>query len=186
MILHKLEKPPGATRKPKRKGRGPGSTLGKTAGRGQKGQRARGTVRRGFEGGQTPLHRRLPRRGFTNIFKEHFAVINLSDLVKRPALAEKSEITPADLVEAGAIRGSRQAIVPEVAAGETQELSNPQAVFVPKLRVKVLGNGEIDRAVKVHAHRFSRSAMEKIAAAGGEAVIIEVRSKILERRSKNA
>lgn len=177
MILHKLENPRGATRKPKRKGRGPGSTLGKTAGRGQKGQRARNTVARGFEGGQTPLHRRLPRRGFNNIFKEYFALVNLSDLVKRPALASKSEITPADLVEANAIRGSKQIVLPEVGEGDSKDPANAQTIFVPKLRVKVLGNGEIDRAVKIHAHKFSRSAMEKIAAAGGEAVVIEGRSK---------
>ncbi len=147
-MLHKLEKPPGSTHKAKRKGRGPGSNLGKTAGRGQKGQRARGKVHRGFEGGQTPLHRRLPRRGFTNIFKERFSIINLDDLVKRPALAEKGEVNVEDLVAANAIRNA-------------------------KLRVKVLGNGEINRAVKVHAHRFSRTAQEKIKAAGGEAVVIE-------------
>ena len=103
---------------------------------------------RGFEGGQTPLHRRLPRRGFTNLFKKHFSIINLTDLVKRPALAEKSTIGVADLVEARAIRND-------------------------KLQVKVLGNGEIDRAVQVHAHQFSKSAEEKIKAAGGEAVIIK-------------
>ena len=147
-MLHKLEKPPGSTHKAKRKGRGPGSNLGKTAGRGQKGQRARGKVHRGFEGGQTPLHRRLPRRGFTNIFKERFSIINLDDLVKRPALAEKGEVNVEDLVAASAIRNA-------------------------KLRVKVLGNGDINRAVKVHAHRFSRTAQEKIKAAGGEAVVIE-------------
>jgi len=146
-MLHKLERPVGARRKPKRKGRGPGSTLGKTAGRGQKGQYARGKVRRGFEGGQTPLHRRLPRRGFTNIFKTEYAIINLSDLVKRPALAEKATIAVEDLVSANAIRNA-------------------------KLPVKVLGNGEINRAVTVHAHRFSRTAQEKIKAAGGEAVVI--------------
>ncbi|MCZ6474514.1 MAG: 50S ribosomal protein L15 [SAR324 cluster bacterium] len=147
-MLHKLEKPLGSTRKARRKGRGPGSTFGKTAGRGQKGQGARGKVRRGFEGGQTPLHRRLPRRGFTNIFKEQFSIINLDDLVKRPALAEKSEVGVEELVEANAIRNAR-------------------------LPVKVLANGELNRAVKGHAHRFSRAAADKIKAAGGEAVIIE-------------
>ncbi len=147
-MLHNLEKSPGSTRKGKRKGRGPGSTLGKTAGRGQKGQRARGKVRRGFEGGQTPLHRRLPRRGFTNIFKTRFSLINLTDLVRRPTLADKETIQPEDLVAAKAIRNTRD-------------------------KVKVLGNGEISRAVKVHAHAFSKSAQEKIRAAGGEAVIIQ-------------
>ncbi len=146
MILHQLEKPLGATRKPKRKGRGPGSTLGKTAGRGQKGQHARSKVHRGFEGGQTPLHRRLPRRGFKNLFKVRYSIVNISDLERRPALAEKSTIQLEDLVGAGAVR---------------------------KGKVKVLGNGEIKRAVKVHAHQFSRTALEKIKAAGGEAVIIE-------------
>ena len=146
-MLHKLERPVGARKKPKRKGRGPGSTLGKTAGRGQKGQYARGKVARGFEGGQTPLHRRLPRRGFTNIFKKQFSIINLTDLVKRPALAEKETIEVDDLVAARAIRNAR-------------------------LPVKVLGNGEINRAVKVHAHQFSRTAAEKIKAAGGEPVVI--------------
>ncbi len=148
MYLHKLEKPPGATRKARRKGRGPGSTFGKTAGRGQKGQRARSKVRRGFEGGQTPLHRRLPRRGFTNIFKEYFSIINLSDLEKRPALAEKSTITVEDLIQARAIRNAKR-------------------------RIKVLGNGEIKRPVTIHAHKFSLSAAEKIKAAGGQAVVIE-------------
>jgi len=148
MILHKLEKAPGSTRKPKRKGRGTGSNLGKTAGRGQKGQRARNTVARGFEGGQTPLHRRLPRRGFTNLFKKTFSIINVRDLEKRPALAEKATINVEDLVEAGAIRNS-------------------------KLPVKVLGVGEIKRAVQVHAHQFSKSAADKIKAAGGEAIVIE-------------
>ena len=147
-MLHNLEKAPGSTRKPKRKGRGPGNNLGKTAGRGQKGQYARNTVRRGFEGGQTPLHRRLPRRGFTNIFKEEFSIVNVFELDKRPALAGKDTIGVDDLVEANAIRNS-------------------------KLPVKILGKGELKRAVKIHAHKFSKSAIDKIKAAGGEAVVIE-------------
>ena len=147
MMLHKLEKAPGSTRNPKRKGRGTGSNLGKTAGRGQKGQYARNTVRRGFEGGQTPLHRRLPRRGFKNFFKDQFSIINLRDLEERPALAKKDTVGVADLVEAGAIRNDQ-------------------------LPVKVLGVGELKRGVKVHAHKFSKSAADKIKAAGGEAVII--------------
>ena len=147
MILHKLEKAPGSTRNPKRKGRGTGSNLGKTAGRGQKGQRARNTVARGFEGGQTPLHRRLPRRGFKNFFKEQFSIINLKDLEARPTLAKKDTIQVEDLVEAGAIRNDR-------------------------LPVKVLGVGDLKRAVKVHAHKFSQTAVDKIKAAGGEGVLI--------------
>ena len=148
MKLHQLEKPPGSTRPRKRKGRGPGSTLGKTAGRGQKGQKARGSVKPGFEGGQLPLRRRLPRRGFTNIFKAAFHLVNLRELSKRPALAEKAEVGPEDFHAARAIR-------------DTQ------------LPVKVLGTGELKRAVTVRAHKFSRSAAEKIAAAGGQAIVIE-------------
>jgi large subunit ribosomal protein L15 len=148
MKLHQLEKPPGSTPPRKRKGRGPGSTLGKTAGRGQKGQRARGKVKAGFEGGQTPLRRRLPRRGFKNLFKAQFHIVNLLDLTRRPALAEKSEVRPEDLAAARAIRDTQRP-------------------------VKVLGVGELTRAVTVHAHKFSRSASEKIQAAGGQAVVIE-------------
>ena len=103
---------------------------------------------RGFEGGQTPLRRRLPRRGFHNIFKTRYSIVNLIELVKRPALAEKKEINLDDLLEANAIR-------------------------TKKYPVKVLGNGELGRAVTVHAHRFSQSALDKIKAAGGEAVVIE-------------
>ncbi len=147
MFLHRLEKPPGSRRKPKRKGRGPGSTLGKTAGRGQKGQKARSKVAPGFEGGQNPLRRRLPRRGFKNPFKAQFRIVNLRELGRRPALAEKMEIHPEDLVAANAIRDNNYP-------------------------VKVLGEGQLARAVTIHAHRFSRSALEKIKAAGGEAVVI--------------
>ena len=148
MILHQLENPPGAVRKKKRKGRGHASTLGKTAGRGQKGQHARNTVNPGFEGGQTPLHRRLPRRGFTNIFKRKVHVINLLDLVRRPALAAKETIGIEDLVACRAVRNGQHP-------------------------VKVLGVGQLDRAVTIHAHMFSKSAIEKIEAAGGKAVILE-------------
>ncbi len=148
MNLHELQKAPGSTRKAKRKGRGHASTLGKTAGRGQKGQRARSKVARGFEGGQTPLRRRLPRRGFKNPFKAQFHIVNLADLTQRPLLADKSEIGPADLAAANAVRDTG-------------------------LPIKVLAQGELARAVKVHAHKFSRQAAEKIKAAGGEAVVIE-------------
>lgn len=148
MSLHKLEKAAGSTRKPKRKGRGPGSTLGKTSGRGQKGQGARAKVARGFEGGQTPLHRRLPRRGFTNIFKERFSIINLSVFEEKSSLSKKKTVGVEELVEARAIPND-------------------------KYRVKVLGGGELKQAVKISAHKFSKSALEKIKAAGGEAVVIE-------------
>jgi large subunit ribosomal protein L15 len=163
MQLHQLEKPPGSTRKPKRKGRGHASTLGKTAGRGQKGQRARGKVAPGFEGGQTPLRRRLPRRGFKNPFKTQYHVVNLGDLARRPALADKTTIGPEELVAARVISATKRR---PNAEGEG-------SVRLPKYPVKVLGQGELGRAVTIHAHRFSRSALEKIKAAGGEAVVIE-------------
>ena len=148
MELHKLEKPPGSTKKPKRKGRGIGSTLGKTAGRGQKGQYARNTVNPGFEGGQTPLRRRLPRRGFKNPFKEQFAIVNVGVLSLRPSLQDTTEFDPKVLVDKGVVRKGG-------------------------LQIKVLGDGEVTRKLTVKAHRFSKAAVEKIKAAGGEAVVIE-------------
>jgi len=148
MQLHRLEKSPGSTKKPKRKGRGIGSTLGKTAGRGQKGQYARNTVAPGFEGGQTPLRRRLPRRGFKNPFKEHFAIVNVGDLSVRPSLQDTDEFDPKVLVDKGVVRKG-------------------------DLQIKVLGDGEVTRKLTVKAHRFSKAAVEKIKAAGGEAVVIE-------------
>lgn len=149
MILHQLENPPGARKKPLRKGRGPGSTLGKTAGRGQKGQRARGKVSRGFEGGQTPLRRRLPRRGFNNArFKTQYWVVNLRDLERKSGLTGLTSVGPEELRAARAIRNTRRP-------------------------VKVLGVGELTRAVTVQAHAFSKSAEDKIKAAGGEAVVIQ-------------
>jgi len=148
MHLHKLEKPPGSTKKAKRKGRGIGSTLGKTAGRGQKGQYARNTVAPGFEGGQTPLRRRLPRRGFKNPFKEHFTIVNVGTLSLRPSLQQVSELDPKALMDDGLVRKG-------------------------KLRIKVLGDGEVTRKMTVRAHRFSKTAIEKIQAAGGQAIVIE-------------
>jgi large subunit ribosomal protein L15 len=147
MILHQLENAPGSRKKTRRKGRGPGSTMGKTAGRGQKGQGARSKVARGFEGGQTPLHRRVPRRGFTNIHKRQYSVVNLSDLNRLKGLVDKDTIGPEELAAGGAIRNI-------------------------KLPVKMLGQGDIGRAVTVNAHKFSKSAQEKIEAAGGKAIII--------------
>ncbi|MDH5752576.1 MAG: 50S ribosomal protein L15, partial [Deltaproteobacteria bacterium] len=113
-----------------------------------KGQYARNTVARGFEGGQTPLRRRLPRRGFTNIFKTSYWVVNLLDLDRKKGLADKDTITVDDLLAARAVRNKNQP-------------------------VKILGVGELKRAVKVHAHAFSTSALEKIKAAGGEAVVVK-------------
>lgn len=148
MDLHSLKPAPGSRKPRKRLARGPGSGLGKTAGRGQKGQYARSTVNRHFEGGQTPLYRRLPRRGFNNYnFKAEFRIVNLGALTARPGLAGKTTIGVEDLVAAGAIRGG-------------------------DLPVKVLGDGKLERAVTVQAHKFSKAAEQKIQAAGGKAVVI--------------
>ncbi len=139
MKLSDLSPAKGSTQKKKRVGRGPGSGLGKTAGRGHKGQKSRAGYSRqaGFEGGQMTLIRRIPKRGFTNIFKQTYAVVNLSRLAE----VEETEITPDLLAELGLVR-----------SGEP---------------VKVLGNGEISKALKVSAHKFSQSARTKIEAAGG-------------------
>jgi large subunit ribosomal protein L15 len=138
--LHSVRPPKGAGRDAKRKGRGPGSGLGKTAGRGHKGQRARksGNVRPGFEGGQMPLTRRLPKRGFTNPFKVTAQVVNLRDLAK----LRSEEITPAALVEAGLATRADRAI-------------------------KVLGSGDVTRAYVVRGCAVSQSARTKIEQAGG-------------------
>jgi large subunit ribosomal protein L15 len=138
--LHNLPAPRGATATPKRKGRGPGSGTGKTAGRGHKGQRARksGNVRPGFEGGQMPIIRRVPKRGFTNPFRVAAQVVNLRDLVRLPG----TEITPAVLVEAGLVTRADQP-------------------------VKVLGTGDATRPYAVSGCRCSASARQKIEQAGG-------------------
>lgn len=138
--LHNLPAPRGATTEPKRKGRGPGSGLGKTAGRGHKGQRARksGNVRPGFEGGQMPLTRRVPKRGFTNPFRVPAQVVNLKDLGALPDL----EVTPATLVAHGLVgRADRP--------------------------VKILGTGEATKAWVIKDCSTSKSAREKIEQAGG-------------------
>ncbi len=146
MNLSQLRPPKGQVRSPKRVGRGMGSGLGKTAGRGEKGQRSRSGFRqkRGFEGGQMPLHRRLPKRGFHNIFKKRFAVVNLETLSR---LEGADTITPELLLERGVIRRLRDGL-------------------------RVLGNGEVGRAVTVRAHHFSENARRKIEAAGGRAEVI--------------
>ena len=148
MRLDELKAPAGARRQRKRVGRGNGSGNGTYAGRGMKGQKARagGGVRRGFEGGQLPVIRRLPsQRGFTNIFKKEYAVVNLDSIVAK--LPEETDVTPELMKEARLIRGLG-------------------------LPVKVLGRGEVDRAVTVLAHKFSDEARRKIEAAGGQAVEI--------------
>ena len=146
MRLHELRPPKGASKAAKRKGRGMASGLGKTAGRGQKGQKSRtgSGIRRGFEGGQMPYFQRLPKRGFTNIFKQKWNIVNVSDLAN---FDQGSVITQEMLHEAGLIRN----------------LNDP---------LKVLGNGELDRKLEVRANRFSKQALEKIEAAGGKAEVI--------------
>jgi large subunit ribosomal protein L15 len=147
MNLHTLAPAAGSRKKPKRIGRGPGSGHGKTATKGHKGllARAGGGKRPGFEGGQMPLIRRLPKHGFTNIFRREYAIVNLKSL----AVLGADQITPQVLVEAGLIKRSSEL-------------------------VKVLGDGELARAIVVQAHKFSQSAAEKIRAAGGRAEVIGV------------
>ncbi len=156
--LNNLKAPPGATHKKKRVGRGPGSGLGKTSGRGNKGQKSRSgySGKRGFEGGQMPLHRRLPKRGFTNIFKREWAEVNLADLEKM--FDAGATITPESLVERGLVRRSLQK------------------------SVVILGQGELKKSLTVSAHRFSKSAKEKIESAGGKAETIEDRASKVEDR----
>lgn len=142
MNLSQLKPPPGQKHAPKRVGRGMGSGHGKTAGRGSKGQKSGSGFRRmrGFEGGQMPLHRRLPKRGFTNIFKKQYAVVNLGRLER----LEGDTFTPEILLERGVIRKLGDGL-------------------------KVLGGGDLTRPIHVRAHLFSKSALEKIQAAGGTA-----------------
>lgn len=145
--LSKLAKPEGATRGKVRKGRGVGSGLGKTAGRGQKGQYARrATFKPSFEGGQTPLARRLPKRGFTKHNPTKVAEINVGSLEIFNAGAKVDE---ASLRERGLIKGHAD-------------------------RIKILGNGELTKSVTVTAHSFSKSAQEKIAKAGGKVVLVSL------------
>jgi large subunit ribosomal protein L15 len=140
MNLSNLRAPKKAAENKKRVGRGMGSGMGKTSTRGHKGQRSRSGSRmmRGFEGGQMPLHRRMPKRGFTNIFRQEFNIVNLEKL----SLLGETTITPDVLRKAGVIKG--------------------------KHPLKVLGDGELTIALTVHAHKFSKSAQEKITKAGGK------------------
>ena len=144
MNLSTIIRPRKATEKPKRVGRGMGSGMGKTATRGHKGQGSRSGMRllRGFEGGQMPLHRRLPKRGFTNIFRQEYAVVNLEKLA---ALGE-----------------------PNI----TLELLRSRGVVKGDCPVKILGDGDLKAAITVQAHKFSKSAQEKITRAGGKAEVI--------------
>lgn len=146
MKLHELRAVKGSTKSPKRKGRGYGSGLGKTSGRGMNGQKSRsgGGVRLGFEGGQMPLYRRIPKRGFTNIWRKEYAEINVSALNKLDA---DTVVTPDMLKELGMVK--------QVKDG-----------------VKILGDGELEKKLTVKAQKFTKSAIAKIEAAGGKAEVI--------------
>jgi len=144
--LSTIRAPKKANENKKRVGRGMGSGMGKTSTRGHKGQGSRSGSRqkRGFEGGQMPLHRRLPKRGFHNPFRIEYQVVNLADLAE---LGEK-EVTPEVLRKSRLVKGKNSLI-------------------------KVLGDGELKSAITVHAHKFSKSAQEKISKAGGKAEIVQ-------------
>lgn len=147
MKLHELKPAEGSRKVRNRVGRGTSSGNGKTAGRGQKGQKARsgGGVRLGFEGGQNPLFRRLPKRGFNNINRKEYAIVNLDVLNER--FEDGAEVTPAALIEAGVIKNEKSG-------------------------VKILGNGELTKKLNVKAAKFSKSAEEAITAAGGSIEVI--------------
>jgi len=148
LSLNNLRPAKGSTHRKKRLGRGPGTGLGKTSGRGEKGQKSRSgySMKIGFEGGQMPLHRRLPKRGFTNIFKKKWIEVSLAALEK--AFVENDEVTPEVMHHRGIIKKAKHDIV-------------------------VLGNGEVSKSLKVSAHRFTKSAREKIEKAGGAVTVIE-------------
>lgn len=144
MKLHELKPAEGSRQVRNRVGRGTSSGNGKTAGRGQKGQKARGKVRLGFEGGQMPLFRRMPKRGFKNINRKEYAIVNLETLNK---FEDGAEVTPALLVESGIIKDEKDGI-------------------------KVLGNGTLNKQLTVKASKFSASAKEAIKSKGGKAEVI--------------
>jgi large subunit ribosomal protein L15 len=148
MSLNNLRPPKGAKHKKRRVGRGPGSGHGKTASRGHKGAKSRSGFRfkRGFEGGQMPLHRRVPKRGFTNPFRVEYAVVNLDTLAE--VFEAGSSVTPELLRERGLVRKTG-------------------------VRIKVLGRGDFSKKLTVQAHKFSGTAAEKIAAAGGVAEVLQ-------------
>jgi large subunit ribosomal protein L15 len=145
MNLSNLRAPAKANRGKKRVGRGMGSGHGKTSARGHKGQHSRtgSSMMRGFEGGQMPLHRRMPKRGFTNIFRTEYTVLNLS----RIAEMGETELTQERLLALGFLKRRNELL-------------------------KILGNGELTAAITIHAHKFSKSAQEKIEAAGGKAILL--------------
>jgi large subunit ribosomal protein L15 len=147
LSLNNLHPAKGSTHRKKRLGRGPGTGLGKTSGRGEKGQKSRSgySMKIGFEGGQMPLHRRLPKRGFTNIFKKKWIEVSLAALEE--SFAANDEVTPEVMHHRGIIKKAKHDIV-------------------------VLGNGEVSKSLKVSAHRFTKSAREKIERAGGVVTVI--------------
>jgi len=161
--LHELAPPEGAVRPRKRVGRGPGSGTGKTAGRGHKGAKSRSgySLRRGFEGGQMPLIRRVPKRGFTNIFATRQEIVNLGDLNRFEDGATVGEI---ELVAARLVQGAR---IRQLDPGEPPRLVRPRP-----FRIKILGGGELERRLTVRAHAFSAAARRKIEAAGGAVDLI--------------
>ncbi len=154
MNLSNIRAPKKATEKRKRVGRGMGSGMGKTSTRGHKGQRSRTGSRmiRGFEGGQMPLHRRMPKRGFTNIFRKEFNIVSLARLVEMGDSFHGDPITPEVLRKAGVIK--------------------------TKHPVKILGDGELTIAITVHAHKFSKSAQEKITKAGGKVEVLALKTEV--------
>ncbi len=146
MKLHELNSTPGSRHTKKRVGRGVGSGMGKTSTRGHKGQNARsgGGTRPGFEGGQNPLYRRIPKRGFNNIFRKEYAIVNIEDLNN---FTTGTEVTPELLMSTGLVR-------------------------TPKDGIKILGNGELTIKLKVKANKFTQSAVDKILATGGQIEVI--------------
>ena len=148
MDLSNIHAPKKASEKKKRVGRGMGSGMGKTSARGHKGQHSRSGSRllRGFEGGQMPLHRRMPKRGFTNVFRKEFNIVSIERLAGLAALGETT-INPDVLRKAGVIKA--------------------------KLPVKILGDGDLSAALTVQAHKFSKSAQEKITKAGGKFEVLQ-------------
>lgn len=147
LSLNNLHPAPGSTHKKKRIGRGPGSGLGKTAGKGHKGQKSRSgySSKRGFEGGQMPLQRRLPKRGFTNIFKKAWVEISLAKIEE--SFNTGDSVTPEILHERGLIKKAKHDLV-------------------------ILGTGDVSKSLNISAHRFTKTSKDKIEAAGGTATVI--------------
>ncbi len=144
MKLNELQPSEGSRKARMRRGRGTSAGNGKTSGRGQKGQKARSKTRVGFEGGQMPLYRRIPKRGFTNINRKEYAIVNLASL---NSFDEGADVTPTTLFEAGLVKNEKSG-------------------------VKVLGNGEVTKKLTVHANKFSNAAVAAIEAAGGKTEVI--------------